>query len=221
MKKIKTYEEFTNEEINLKNALIGTAIGTAALGSVYNTIVNSDKAKLSDTEIVSGNKFKQYDLLAAGQSFDLNVSEDGIITSIWSTTEHDTDSEGNDETTTTSHTCITIPNSSINEIWYESTFLNGVFASSKPLSGGHKIKISDLDKEKETDTYIIYSGKFLSPFDYIVVNKNHTEGEEYVVSDDKLHATYVCDNIAPDIYLFGVKKMGGGAYGGGGSGSNY
>jgi|ERR1035437_320538 hypothetical protein len=211
MKHLKTYEE-----MNFKQALIGAAIGTGIGGVVYTTAKNYDKANFSDTYVISGEKFKQYDLMAHGQSFNLNISEDGIISSEWQTSS----GSGKNRTTIT-HNCITIPNIKMKEIWYETKFFkSGVFVSSKSFQGGKKLIISDLSIKEETDTYIVYNGKFFSPFDHIIINKNHTKGEEFTISDDKINK-YVCDDIGHNLYLFAAGKLGGGNFGGSGSGSQY
>lgn len=49
MKNIKTYEDFINEEINLKSALLGAALGAATLGGI-NSYTNKDK---EETHIVN------------------------------------------------------------------------------------------------------------------------------------------------------------------------
>lgn len=217
MKHIKKYDQF-NEEIDIRRALVGGAIGVAAVAAsagVYDVVKNYDKAGLNKKEVVCGKNFKDYDLDAKGESFTLHMSDDGVICSEWETTSSD-----GKTTQTTSHNCITVPDDT-KEIWYHSKFFGGLFASTKPLSGGKHISLSDMTLKKETSTYTVYAGKFFSTINYVVVNKGHKKGEEFTISDDKIHATYVCDDIGWNVYIFGVKSLGGGQFGGSGAGSKY
>ena len=73
----------------------------------------------------------------------------------------------------------------------------------------------------DNPTYTIYQeDRFFGTFDYIIMVKDHTNGEEFKLMDDKI-ATYVCDKINRDIYIFAVKSLGGGKFGGAGAGSNF
>jgi hypothetical protein len=212
---IRVRSEQLTEEVNWKKLATGAAmVGAIGLGTILSG--PSDVASLEDTEVIAGKKFKQYSLSAAGESFDINESEDGIMSAEW-----ETESGSGKDRTTTTHNCVTIPNKNITDIWYDTKMFNGVFVSGKPFAGATHLKLSDLDISDETDTYIIYSGKMFSDIDDIVVNKNHIEGEEFTISDDPLNATYIVDEIEYNIYLFGVKTMGGGKTGGAGSGASY
>ncbi len=214
MRNIKTYKQH-NEEISFRNALVGGAIGAIGAAGIYGMIEDHDKANLHDTEVISSTPFKQYSLSADGEGFDLNISTDGIISASWDTRE----GSGKSSHTVT-HNCVTIPDG-VSEIWYDTKFFeSGVFATGKKFSGSTNVKLSDLDIYEETKTYIIYEGKFLSSIDYIIVNKGHKDGEEFTVSDDNINK-YICDDIGSDIYIFGVKSLGGGNFGGGGSGNKF
>lgn len=221
MENIKTYGEFCNEEINLKKALIGGVLAVGVGLGTYDYVKNYGKARLTDTEIVGGGEFKQYSLYAAAMVFDLNISSDGIISSHWTTQEDSgtEDEEGNAEMETVDHNCITLPNDRITEFWYDSKISDGIFSSIKPISGGNKIILSQLSVYYESDTYKIYSGKFLSPFDYVIVNKNHKEGEKVEIPTGRFNNNYLCDRLGPDIYIFVIGKSG--RFGGGGANSEY
>lgn len=207
MKTIKNYEEFCNEEINLKKALIGGAFAGLMGAGLYHTSQINKFAELEDTEVISNQKFNQYDVFVNGQTFDLNISEDGIISAEWS------ESSGK-----TSHTyrCVTVPEG-ISELWIdvEMDAENGIFVSSKPISGCKKISLTDLDVYDETDTYIVYNPGFLSSVDYIIVDKGHKEGEEFKIQNKM--GNWICDQIGSKIYIFSLKDMGGGSSGGGGA----
>lgn len=218
--KVKRYDEFVNEEINVKKALIGTAaVGVVGL-SAYNTYKNYDIARFDKVETISSNKFKKYDLLANGNSFDLIISEDFVISSHWTEEESDgEDEDGNTKYKTVHYYNITIPNQKITEIYVDKKFMGGLFASSKQFSGSTKIKLNDLHVVEDTQTYTIYGGGIFGVVDYIVVNKGHKEGEEFTMDDDNLKTNYICDHIGADVYLIGFGP--GGNFGGGGAGSEY
>lgn len=214
MKNIKTYNQF-NEEINLKQLVVGGAITAAAATGIYHEIETHDKAGLCDTEILSGKKFKQYDVSTDSHFFDLNVSEEGVISAHWTTT-----SGSGKNQKTTHHNCITVPKGTT-EIYYDTKFFeSGTFVSTKYFKGSSLLELKNLTKTEETDTYIIYRGKFFSSVDHVVVNKGHTKGEEWTMNDDKIN-TYICDKLGNHIYLFGPKGLGGGKFGGAGEGSDY
>lgn len=213
MKNIKSYDEF-NEELNIKNALIGGAIGTALTVGAYQAYKTHDKASLDKVQDLSGEKFKKYNLYANGEIFELYESNDGVITSIWDTEE----GNGKDEHTVT-HTCVTVPEG-MNDVWYDTKFCWTVYVSGKKFPGAKHINISSLSIDENTDTYTIYDGKFFSAIDYIIVNKGHKSGEEFTLSDDKMNK-YICDEISSDIYIFCPKGLGGGDCGGAGAGSSF
>lgn len=213
MKYLRTYEnfnEFCNEEINWKKALIGTAIAGAVGASVYRTSQINDYAELVDTEIISGKKFNQYQVYTNGETFDLNISEDGVISCSWS------EKNGKHEKT---YNSITIPKD-VSVIWYDNKIdiNNNVFASVDKINGGDRIDINKLSIVEETETYIIYETSFFSSIDFIVVDKGHKSGEEFMIQGEI--GKFICDDIG-DTYIFGFKSLGGGSFGGGGSGSEY
>jgi hypothetical protein len=213
MKNIKNYKDFCNEEVNWKKALIGTAIAGAVGASVYKTSQITDYAELGDTEIVDGVKFNQYEVYTNGETFDLNISEDGVISSSWSEEK----GSGKDERTVT-YCSITIPKD-ISVIWYEDKMdmENSIFVSGNKINGGTRIDLSELSIVEETETYIIYESSFFSSIDFIVVNKGHKSGEEFKVEGSI--GKYICDKIG-DTYLFGLKSLGGGSFGGAGTGAS-
>jgi hypothetical protein len=219
MKHLKSYESFdysANEEINIKKALIGGAFAGIVGTGLYHTSQIYNYAEQEDTEVISGQKFNQYDVYVSGETFDLNISDDGVISAEWSE-EHG--SGKNRETR--QFNCVTIPNET-KEIWYDTkTFEsgNGVFVSIKSISGGEKINISELSIKEETDTYVIYDTPMFSSIDYIIMDKGHTSGEEFTIQN-KI-GNWICDDIGHNVYIFALKNFGGGKGGGGGSGGKY
>ena len=213
MKYLQKFEnfEYTNEEINLKKALIGGAMaGAIGYGVYHNTQINKF-AKLEDTEVISGMKFNQYDVYVNDETFNLNISEDGFISAEWSVT--------NGKHTHT-YNCITIPDKT-QKIWISSNMdmTNGIFVSGKPISGGESISISDLDIYDQSKTYIIYKSPMFSSVDYIIMNKGHKEGDDFEI-ENKI-GKYICDELDSKIYIFAIKSFGGGSMGGAGSGSDW
>lgn len=211
MKYIKTHEEF-NEGFNLKKALIGGAIGASIGLSALHLSEIDGKAKKEDTEVMSGQKFDQFNVYVNSEEFDLNISEDGVITSEW-TEEH---GSGKNRTTHT-YRGATVPKETT-DIWVESKFAEmsgSVFVSAKPLQNGNHIRLSDLDIEEQTSTYTIYSGGMFSELNYIIVDNGHVDGEEFTI-DGKI-GNWACDKLGSHIYSFTFKNFGGGSGGGAGS----
>lgn len=216
MKHIQTYEKFTTEKFNLKKALVGGAIGGLIGTGLYHSSQIYKNAELVDTEIVAGQKFNQYSVIVNGETFELNISDDGVISSSWS----ESHGSGKNRTTET-YNCVTVPKGTT-EIWIDTKFFelnNSIFVSTKPLSGGQKIELSKLDIEEKTNTYTVYSGSFFSSIDYIIVDNGHTLGEEFVIQNKM--GNWVCDKIGTHIYIFTLKDFGGGKTGGAGSTSKY
>lgn len=199
-----------NEGINFKKALVGTAIAGVVGAGIYNTAQISGKAKLSDTEVVSGIKFNQYLVYVMGETFNLNISDDGIITSYWSEQK----GTGDDKTTVYYNSITITPD--IKKIWYKTKMdmENGLFASKNKIKDGTEIDIKNLKISEETSTYIIYETPFFSSVDHIIVNKGHKSGEEFSIEGK--YGKWFCDNI-DNTYLFGVKSLGNGKFGGAGS----
>ena len=75
MKKIKTYEDFINEEVNLKSALIGAALGAATLGGI-NSYTNRDK---EETHIVNTKSVE--DKSAEDKSAEVDKEKDSYYSS--------------------------------------------------------------------------------------------------------------------------------------------
>lgn len=207
MKNIKNYEDFHNEELNLKKALLGGVIAGVVGSGLYHTSQINKFAELQETEIVGNQKFNQYDVYVNGETFNLNISEDEVISAEWQK-----------KSGKTSHTyrSVTLPEGTT-DIWIETELdaQNGIFVSSKPLSGAKKMNLSELDVYDETDTYIIYNPGFLSSIDYIILDKGHKNGEEFKI-EGKM-GNWICDQIGSNIYIFSFKSFGGGSSGGGGA----
>jgi hypothetical protein len=150
------------------------------------------------------------------ETFNLNFSEDGVISAEWG------ESSGSGKNRRTEYyKCVTLTNKTT-EFWYDTKFFesgNGLFASISPIKGGEKIVLSELDIKEETDTYIIYNTGFSSSIDYIIVEKGHTDGEEFTIQD-KI-GNWVCDKLGSHIYIFCFKNFGGGKGGGAGSGTKF
>ena len=213
---IKNYNEFieSNEKLNWKKALIGTAIaGTIGYGA-YNYIQNVGKANLDKVQIIGGTNFKDYTLTTPYQIFNLRINDEIIVS-------HHSYTEGSDDNQITISITNLIMPDSIKEIWYKPTAFKGVYASAEPFEKAKKLTLDKLKIVKEKPTYTIYKTKmFTSPFNYIIVTKGHKEGEEYKLSDQSI-GTYVCDRINDDIYILSFKEMGGGKIGGAGAGGSY
>jgi len=195
-----------------KAAMIG-GIGAMGIWGVEDNLKNYDKANIQNVKTIGNEKFKQYSLYASGKSFRLNVGEDGIISAYWTTKSGKS---------TIHHTCVTLPDNKIKQFWYDTRIFDaGVYASYKKFEGSTLIKLEDLDLIKSTPTYDIYSGKFFSSIDHIIVNKGYKEGEEFKISDDKIGAYWTCGEIDYNVYIFGLKSLGKGDFEGGGAGSGF
>lgn len=221
MNKIYKFEEFTNEELNLKTALAGAALAsTLTIGSCDD---HKGFAELNKTEIVGDQSFKKYDLNAAGNSFTLRI-KDGFMTARHSFSE----SHGSGKhrhTTTTTVTNLIIPAEIFVKtkfIWYQDKTFGGCYASPKNFTGSHLIKKSDLEIYDDTPGYTLYKQKGFwgGAFNYIIVVKNYNKGEEFKLSDSSL-GTFTCDKINKYIYIFGVKNLGSGKMSGGGASGSF
>lgn len=215
MKNIKKYNEYINEEITLKQGLIGAGIGAAVIGSSYYTMKNNGKAELTDIIEINNNKFKEYTLITTFNNFKLKINE-GIIVS-----KHNYNEGSGDNKKTINITNLIIPYG-IDKIWYYYSLIDGVCATSKEFNKSKMLDINDLRIYKEKPTYTIYKGGFLSPFDYIIVVKNH-KGDDNSI-DCQLMDTghiYNCDKINNDIYIFNYVRAGSGDFGGSGAGNEF
>lgn len=215
MKNIKKYNEYINEEITLKQGLIGAGIGAAVIGSSYYTMKNNGKAELTDIIEINNNKFKEYSLITTFNNFKLKINE-GIIVS-----EHNYDKGSGDNKKTINITNLIIPYG-IDKIWYYYSLIDGVCATSKEFNKSKLIDIDDLKVYKQTSTYTIYKGGMLSPFDYIIVVGNH-KGDKNSIDCELLDSgqVYNCDKINDDIYIFNYVRSSSGDFGGGGSGNEF
>lgn len=214
MNNIKTYEEF-NEEVKWRNVAAGAAtvgvLGLAGNG-IYKSIVNNNLATNDDKVIVSGQEFNSYTLYS-DEVFDLSICKaDGFIVS-----EHSYRSGKHTRSVTT----LNVPKG-YDDVYYENPFFGSVKASSKKFTGSKHIKISDLDVVESTKDYTIYSGAWFSTFDYIVVDNGtyDKDGVEFKFNDNSIGSFkyYEIDN---HVYLFKPCGLGGGKFGGGGSGESY
>lgn len=215
MNRIKTYQEF-NEEVDWKK--VGSTVGTAAVlglagGGLYQSIANHNLATNAGHNIVSGQEFNRYTLLS-NENFDLSIcKDDGFIVA----------KHSYEEDSTTYHvTTLNVPKGH-DDVYYQVPFFGATKASSKKFSGSSHIKISDLDVLESTKDYTIYSGSFFSAFDYIVVDNqsyNDNDGVEFEFEDSSI-GSWKYYEIDDEIYLFRPYKMGGGSFGGGGSGEEY
>ena len=219
---ITKYDDFTNEELKKSHLMIPLIAGALAYGG-YNAIKNidiDDKAKLNKTEILGKQQFKEYSLYAAGEEFDLTIMGDFIVSH--HSYEETTGSDKDKHTETIEVTNLTMSHM-VNYIWYKDKTFGKTYASVKMFPGSHLIKMSDLKVYEQTPTYTVYTDDdfFTScPFKYIIVNKNHTKGEEFKLTDNNI-GTFVCNRIDKNLYIFGVKSLGGGKMGGGGAGGTF
>lgn len=224
MNKVYKFDEFTNERIDLKTAIAVPVMAAGLAYGAYQYISNNDVANLKKTEIIGKETFKEYKLGAAGHLFGLTIDQNFMVSHHTFTESHG--SGKHRHTTTTSVTNLIIPSETFAKtkyIWYKSKLFGGTYASPKPFPDSHLIKVSDLKLYKDEPTYTLYKlkGIFGGAFNYIIVNKDHKEGEEFVVSDNKITATYICDRINKYIYIIGVKELGGGKMGGAGAGGSF
>lgn len=215
MKNILKYDDFVNEEITLKQGLIGAGIGAASIGGIYYAVENNGKAQLTDVIKMGNEKFKEYSLITYYNTFKLKIDE-GIIVS-----EHDYTKGSGDDKKTINITNIIVPDG-IDKIWYYYNLIDGICATSKEFNKAKMIDLSELKVYKEKPTYIIYKGGFLSPFDYIIVTKKHKGGETSI--DCELMDTgevYNCDKINDNIYIFSYVRVESGSFGGAGAGGKF
>jgi hypothetical protein len=223
MKHLKTYETFEsidffeyNEEIDFRKGL--KTVGAAAMAGLvgygaYDYVKNFGEAVPTKTEVISSQKFKSY-RLSKGEPFEINICEnDGYIYS-----KHSYEKDSNTVFVST----LNVPKGST-DIYYDSPFFGLTKASSTKFSGSHHISIKDLDLKESNENYLIYYGGTWTPFDYIVVDLGNYDGdgEEFTFQDAKISSSWKYYEIDSHIYLFKPYKMGGGTFGGGGSGKNY
>ena len=217
--KIIKYEEF-DEKLNFKTAALGAMLGASvALGGCE---THKGFAKLDDTEQVGNQTFKEYEVCAEGQSFKLTIKDDFMV-AYHSYSE--THGSGKHKHTTTYNIYNLFIPAGVKFIWYYDKTFGGTYASSKPFTGAHLIKMSDLKVVDDTPNYTAYKVKGVfssSPFRYIIVNKKNAKlkGEEFKFTDKQL-GIYTCERIDKNLYIFGVKGLGEGQFGGSGAGGNF
>jgi hypothetical protein len=219
MKKVLKYEEFVDEKLNLKTAALGAMLGASTL---IGCDTHDGIAKLDNTEVIGNQKFKEYELYAKGQQFKLTIN--GDFTVAYHSYSESHGSGKNRHTEVHNIHNLFIPEG-VKFIWYESKTFGGIFASPKPFPGAHLIKMSELEIYEDTPNYTLYNKKgFLSScaFDYIVVMKKDAkiEGEEFNFSDKHL-GIYSCEKINKNLYIFIVKSLGSGRFGGAGAGGSF
>ena len=217
--KVLKYEEFVDEKLNLKTMALGAMLGAATLTGCD---THDGIAKLDNTEVIGNKKFKEYELFAKGQQFKLTIN-DNFIVSYHSYSESHGSGKHRYTQVYNIHNLF-IPEG-VKFIWYEAKTFGGIFASPKPFPGAHLIKMSDLEVYKDTPNYTLYQIKgFFSSceFNYIIVMKKDakTEGEEFKFSDKQL-GLYSCERINKNLYIFTVKSLGSGAFGGAGAGGSF
>jgi hypothetical protein len=221
MDNLSKYDEFVNEEISRKS-LLATAVpivlGAGAF-AYQQSCTHKGVADFDKVEVVSNTQFKQYDLFAKGESFNLTIKDDFIVSQHSYTTEEGTGE--NKHTETHSFTNLMIP-SGTKFIWYKTKTFGGTYASPKQFEGSHLIKPSDLKLYKKLEGFSIYrvSGWFPT-FNYVIIITDplKIEGEKYKLSDNNL-GYYVCREINRDIYVF-APSAGYGHFGGGGAGESF
>lgn len=218
MKHIKNYEKF-NEEISNKALRNLATAGIITLGAagLYNTVKNNGTGDFVK-EVKLGNiKFKEYDVITNYTHFDMIISDDGAISSHHSYSE--TEGSGEDSRTETINIyLLNLPNNSTH-FYYNKSLFSVPKASLNEFPESKKIELKDLNVYFEKDNYIVYSGGFFGTFDYIIINKGIlSDGEDFTI--DNL-ATYKSIRYSKDIYVFGIGKLKGGRFSGGGSGSDF
>lgn len=170
MKNIKNYNDFCNEEINMKKILIGGALigGIAAGINSIDTSPSKSTASYEETELAN---FPEYYVHTA-QFFDnnLNISINkndfliGTKTIAGKATRYS----------------VTIEEG-VSTIYYKTSTWGGyIYASTNKndLPSGQQININELNVVKETNEYrILEVPSFWSSFDYILVNKGYQNKE--------------------------------------------
>jgi len=215
--KVLKYEEFVDEKLNFKTAALGAMLGASvALGGCD---THKGFAELDKTEQIGNQTFKEYELCAEGQTFKLTVNDDFMVAYHSYSESH---GSGKHRHTVTHQIYNLFIPSVVKFIWYYDKTFGGTYASPKPFKGAHLIKMSDLEVDDDTPNYTTYKIKGLfssSPFKYIIVNKKNAkpEGEEFKLTDNNL-GTYICEKINKNLYIISVNGLGGGKFGGGGSG---
>lgn len=170
MKHIKNYNDFCNEEIDMKKILIGGALvgGIAAGINSIDTTPGKSTASYEETELAN---FPEYHVHTA-QFFDdnLNISinkNDGVIGTYRQAGKQ-------------SDYTVTIEEG-VSKIYYEtSTWGSYIYATTdnSDLPKGQKIDIDELEIVSETSDYkILKVPSFWSSFEYILVNKGYQNKE--------------------------------------------
>jgi hypothetical protein len=213
------YDEYNLNEGKLKDIAIGTAFVASTLGAGYHFMKNAGTAKLDKEISIGSDVFKKYSTYTVPM-FTLIVSNEGLIVS-----SHDvTEGSGDDEKTVTYNT-INLKNGT-NEFWYKNNLLSSkVYVNYSKFKDSKNVKLSELRKIKETDEYILYHGKMLHPFDYVILHKDvdvtSKKFAHFSLSDYKLNHQYIYKRIYDECYLISLGSLGGGNFGGGGAGQEY
>jgi hypothetical protein len=210
----------SNEELDLKKGL--KAVGTAAVAGLvgygaYDYVKNFGEAVPTDTEVVSNQKFKSY-RLSKSETFEISICEnDGYI---FSKHSYETGSGKNRRTVFVSTVNVTKGST---DIYYASPFFGPTKVSSTKFAGAHHISIKDLNLKESNENYLIYYGGVWTPFDYVVVDLGgyESQGTEFIFQDAKVTSSWKYYEIDSHVYLFKPYKMGGGSFGGGGTGGEY
>ena len=187
MKNIKNYNDFCNEEVDMKKLLIGGALvgGLAAGINSIDTTPGKSKASYEETELAN---FPEYHVHTA-QFFDdnLNISinkNDGVIGTYRQAGK-------------SSDYSVTVEEG-VSTIYYEtSTWGSYIYATTNrnDLPSGQQVNLNDLEIVKETSEYkILRVPSFWSSFDYVLVNKGY-KNEENAFEIDGVKYTYFEPNF--------------------------
>lgn len=160
---IKKYEEFCNEEINLRKALIGGALVGGALATAASCNNKSTSVSYNDKEVIGSVEFKEYDVNPVGWvASDLytTISNDGVISTHFKKGKH-------------SSGTVTV-NVGVDRIYYDEGF-SYIYSSSQKINDDI-INLSDLEVVEDRPEYkILYHSGFINNIDYILVNKGYKE----------------------------------------------
>lgn len=170
---IKKYEDFCNEEMNLRKIA-----ATGLLATTLATTSCSDKIGVSpqDTETVDNSTFTEYQVTTQGwgKTLTFNISKHNIIGTRWSTRSGKS---------TITHYTITVPQGT-EQIHYNTSFWGGEIYSDTEMNNNRIIKLSDLEVVIDTDTYtILESPKWFQTVDYLMVNKGYSDAKNSFTTD--------------------------------------
>ncbi len=214
MKNIKHYKQFN--EGKTKDILKGIAAAgvlTAGAYNIYDITSKQGSGELKREINIDDIEFKKYDIYSNNMLFKSYLSSDGVISTYHT---YSIVSYGDDDDIKTIHRYLINLPPNTTEFYYDKKFFDIPMASLNKFEKSRKVELKDLTVEKQTKEYTVYYGGALSVIDYIIVNHTSlSKGEEFRLKNSiGVYNSYRLNN---DIYIIGIKSLGGGKFGGAGA----